>query len=239
MALVETGYTATSLDAETATEQVKTIGLVAPTLYNYMDLNPVVLQITEAIIRQPLTVVHHPSMLPAAFPQITEIEADAAMMALSNAFPRQPTCPMPKANRTVSLEYVAGVVDSEAHVGPVWYRVPGRLHPGIRLVTSISQNHRPMLEAIEARLGANGGIYNVKRNASQNRPCFTLNYNGIHALMALAQVYPHLLRKKQQAAMMLKLFIDGRLWAHVGAAGVHPEIRRRRNKLFKKLIKML
>jgi hypothetical protein len=172
------------------------------------------------------------------YPELTEREADAIMRRLGKALPRQPDCQKKQCFNTVVPAYCAGVVDGEGHVSTVRAPHKKRRHPGHRVVMSISQNNHHMLEAVHNRLGANGAIYTVPRRIGQNRQCYDLKYDGVHAIAALAQVYPHLIRKQPVALMLLKMYADGRLWEHVGARGVNPVIRKRRSKLHAKIKRM-
>jgi hypothetical protein len=204
--------------------------------YDYMHLNPIVLKTIEEVAGTKFILPPHASE--GVFPELNEYEAHDVLCFLRGRIPRQPDCAIKARFETVSSQYCAGVIDGEAHVSTVMYQHKNRQHPGFRLLTSISQNHYEMLQAVQNSLGANGAIYSVTRRIGQNRQCYDLKYNGIHALAALSQVYPYLIRKKSLALMMIKMYADCRIWEHVGARGVHPVILDRRVKLHAKIKRM-
>ncbi len=208
-----------------------------PPSLNYLVINPLVLRAAEQvtnkqIIQPPLAKLGH-------YPTLTEAEADAVMRVLARYLPRQPQYWSFNHCSPHTLAYAAGVVDSEGYVGSVHYKLPHRRYPGFRLNLAISQNHLQLLQTVQKSLGASGAIYEVPRKLVQNRQCYTLTYSGVHVLVALAQVYPYLLRKKELAMMLLKFFIDGRLWVHPGPNGTPAEIHKLRAKYHRKLKRML
>lgn len=207
-----------------------------PTL-NYLVINPLILQAAQQVtnksfIQPPLAQLGH-------YPMLTEAEADAVMRVLAQYLPRQPQYWSLHHRSPQSLAYAAGVIDSEAYVGSVHYKLPHRRYPGYRLNLAVSQNHLQLLQTVQKCLGANGAIYEVPRKLVQNRQCYTLTYSSAHVLVALAQVYPYLIRKKELAMMLLKFFIDGRLWVHPGPNGTPAEIHKLRAKYHRKLKRML
>lgn len=204
--------------------------------YDYMHLNPIVLKTIEEVAGTKF--IRPPHAADGVFPELSEYEAHDVLCLLKGRIPRQPDCAIKARFKTVDSSYCAGVIDSEAHVSTVMYQHKQRQHPGFRLLTCVSQNHYEMLQAVQNALGANGAIYSVPRRIGQNRQCYDLRYNGIHAIAALSQVYPHLIRKKSLALMMVKMFADCRLWAHVGKGGIHPVILDRRVKLHAKIKRM-
>jgi hypothetical protein len=206
-------------------------------MLNYMTLNPIVLRAVASTLG-----IAYSDLAKAAahgaLVQLPEQMVESAILRIGSSLPRQPHCPPPPSDLPYTLQYAAAVIDCEGFVGPVWYRRSDRAHDGVRLAVSIAQNHRPMLELIQALIGDNGKIYNLRRTVSQNRPCYTLRYDGVHAICALCRVYPFLYRKREQAQVMLRAFIDGRLWEHVGARGVAPHVRALRRRYVRKLQKM-
>ncbi len=204
--------------------------------YDYMILNPIILKTIEQVAGK--SFILPPNAEDGEFPELSESEAHEVLCQLKHRIPRQPDCPNKPRFANVSVEYCAGVIDSEAHVSTVMYQYTHRRHPGFRLLTCITQNHHEMLQAVHCKLGANGAIYSLPRRIGQNRQCYDLRYNGIHAMAAIAKVYPYLIRKKSLALMLVKMYADGRLWEHVGTRGIHPVIADRRIKLHAKIKRM-
>jgi hypothetical protein len=203
---------------------------------DYRTLNPLVLQAAAATMQIPVSELTDPRK--GSWPVFPEKKTDELLRLLGDSLPRQPECSYPRAGTAQAVEYAAAVVDCESFVGPWWYRHANRKNDGVRLSVTIAQNHRDLLELVRRIVGAHGGIYTLKRTASQNRPNYTLRYDGVHALCALACVYPYLYRKREQAQVMVRMFIDGRLWEHVGCRGVAPHIRKIRKRYVRKLQKM-
>jgi hypothetical protein len=204
--------------------------------YNYMHLNPIVLKTIEQVAGE--NFIKPPHAEDGEFPELSEYDAHDVLCILKGQIPRQPDRAIMARFESVSHQYCAGVIDGEAHVSTVMYQHKQRQHPGFRLLTCISQNHYEMLLAVQNSLGANGAIYSVPRRIGQNRQCYDLRYNGIHAIAAISQVYPYLIRKKSLALMLVKMYADCRLWEHVGLRGVHPVILDRRVKLHAKIKRM-
>jgi hypothetical protein len=204
--------------------------------YDYMVLNPIVLRTIEQVAGKGF--ILPPYAEDGEFPELSEYEAHDVLCLLKDKIPRQPDCAVKTRFDNVSHQYCAGVIDSEAHVSTVMYQNKERAHPGFRLLTCVSQNHHEMLQAVQSALGANGAIYSVPRRIGQNRQCYDLRYNGIHALAAISKVYPYLIRKKSLALMLVKMYADCRLWEHVGTRGIHPVIADRRVKLHAKIKRM-
>jgi hypothetical protein len=205
--------------------------------YDYMTLNPIVLHAAETVTGKQF--VKTPFARFGYYPSLTEQEADDVMNVLASYLPRQPQFPPSRNISQTDLAYSASAIDCEGYCGSVVYKLNHRQYPGYRLNVAVSQNDRLMLQAVQQRIGARGAIYEVRRNLRQNRQCYTLTYSSVHALAALAPVYPHMIRKKEIAMMMLKFFIDARLWAHPGPQGTPPEIHKRRWKYHQKLKRML
>lgn len=213
-----------------------------PGMMNYMTLNPMIVRAAEQIAGCSLSTPLDPRMHYRNLPTLTEQEADLILHYLHRTLPRQYHCPPPDSGLTIGLEYAACLIDTEGYCGATGFHTPGRKHPGHRLMVCISQNHLQTLQHGASIIGANHGRkgpYKVKRNLTQNKPCYTLNYNNAHALHALARVYPYLVRKREIAIMMLRLFIEGRLWEHPGSRGVHPQVRAIRHKHTAKIKRML
>lgn len=214
-------------------------GITGPTrnFHNFMSLNPLVLKAAEDVTGKQF--IKTPFAQFGYYPSLTESEADAVMNVLASYLPRQPQFPPSRNISQTDLAYSASAVDCEGYCGSVVYKLGHRRYPGYRLNVAVSQNDPVMLQAVQHRIGARGAIYEVRRNLRHNRQCYTLTYSGVHALAALAPVYPYLIRKKEIAMMMLKFFIDARLWVHPGPQGTPSEIHKRRMKYHQKLKRML
>ena len=209
---------------------------------NYMTLNPMIVRAAENVTGCCLSNKLDPKIHYRTLPELSEQEADRILLHLGSIIPRQYHCPPPSSGILSGLEYAACLIDAEGYCGAVSYHTAGRKHPGHRLTVTVSQNHLQTLEHVAAVIGANHGRkgpYKVKRNLIQNKQCYTLNFSNAHALHALARVYPYLIRKRQIAIMMLRLFVEGRLWEHTGNRGVHPQIRAIRRKHTAKIKRML
>ena len=204
--------------------------------YDYMVLNPIVLRTIEQVAGKGF--ILPPYAEDGEFPELSEYEAHDVLCLLKNKIPRQPDCAVKQRFKSVSREYCAGVIDGEAHVSTVSQQIENRRYPGYRLLMCIGQNHHEMLQAVQNSLGANSGIYSPRRRIGQNRQVYDLKFNGVHVIAALAQVYPHLIRKKALAVMLLKMYADGRIWEHVGTRGVHPVIVKRRAQIHAKIKRM-
>lgn len=227
----QTSHPIASVNAVTA------IGGPTRNYYNYLSLNPLVLQAAEDVTGKQF--VQTPFARFGYYPSLTEQEADAVMNVLVNYLPRQPQFPPSNSIKPTDFAIAACAIDCEGYCGSVVYKVSDRKYPGYRLNVAVSQNHRPLLQAVQRSVGARGAIYDVPRKLPQNRQCYTLTYSGVHALAALAPAYPYLIRKKEIAMMMLKFFIDARLWVHPGPQGTPPAIHKRRKKYHQKLKRML
>lgn len=230
------GYPQTSPAPQAYTQQNLHKKVTSKAFYDYMHLNPIVLGAIERVTGR--NFINPPLACIGIYPELSAFEADDVYRLLPSVLPRQPHCPVKARFADVSPAYCAGVIDGEGHISAVTFQHPNRRYPGYRLTTSISQNHYLMLEAVQNCLGANGTIYSVARSIVQNRQCYDLKYDGIHAIAALATVYPYLIRKKELAIMLLKMYADGRIWEHVGARGVAPVIRERRAKIHRKFKRM-
>jgi hypothetical protein len=92
-----------------------------------------------------------------------------------------------------------------------------------------------VLEEFLVLSGAHGKIFETDRNGTQNRQCYTLNYQGRHALELLYLVRSELRRKRWEADAAIELAIAGQLGRYPGPKGFPEEIRKARIRLAKKL----
>ena len=116
----------------------------------------------------------------------------------------------------VELGWAAGFFDADGHLS-----APGQKYkpypngkprkPSIRLIVSISQNNREVLEYFQKLVRAHGKIYCQKRNIGQNRQCYALMYDGRHALEVIYLLRPNLHRKQYEADAARELAIKGKL----------------------------
>lgn len=89
----------------------------------------------------------------------------------------------------------------------------------MRLVASVSQNDREVLERFQEVVEAHGKIYRQTRNIGQNRRCYALMYDGRHALELIYLLRPNLHRKQYQADAARELAIKGKLGMDPGPKG--------------------
>lgn len=98
-----------------------------------------------------------------------------------------------------SVEWAAGFADGEACIHVARQTYQGNRRDTYVLRVSIVQNDLQLLQFFQKGLGIHAGIYAVKRNIGQNRQCYSLNYNGIHALQLILLLGPFLVRKRLEA----------------------------------------
>ena len=140
----------------------------------------------------------------------------------------------------VDLGWAAGFFDADGHLSaPTQKHKPypnGRPRkPSIRLVASVSQNNREVLEHFQKVVRAHGKIYCQTRNIGQNRQCYALMYDGRHALEVIYLLRPNLHRKQYEADAARELAIKGRLGMYPGPKGFPPAVQRARRLLPKKI----
>jgi hypothetical protein len=145
--------------------------------------------------------------------------------------------------RPADLGWAAGFFDADGHLS-----APAQKHapypngqprkPSIRLVASVSQNDREVLEHFQRVVGAHGKIYRQTRNIGQNRQCYALMYSGRHALEVIYVLRPHLRRKQYQADAAKELAIKGRLGMYPGRRGFPESVKRARRQLPKKISRL-
>lgn len=150
----------------------------------------------------------------------------AAAPYLLNAVPAKPP---------FSLRWAAGFVDGEAcfSILKVHHRC-GRKET-YRLVCSITQNNREVLEHLRDGMGVGGRIYNVKRRSFHTKPVFVLNYDGKKAMAFITLLAPHLIRKRAEALTAWTYWVEGQVGARFGRKGLPPELRATRERLYLKM----
>ncbi len=78
-------------------------------------------------------------------------------------------------------------------------------------------------------------IHRVARRAFQNRQCYTLNYDGVHAMALIAGLRPHLVRKRPEAEAASNFWIDGKLGCKAGPVKLAHEIVAIRERYYRKM----
>lgn len=141
------------------------------------------------------------------------------------------------------LGWCAGFFDGEGHIGapnqPYGAYPNGKKRkPSMRLVATISQNDRQVLEQFLNIVKARGKIYATARTVNQNKQCYRLNFDGKHALEVIYLLRPDLRRKQYEADVAEQLAIQGQLGLHPGPHGFSEEIISVRRKLQRKLSRL-
>lgn len=133
--------------------------------------------------------------------------ADMATAPKSQFLPKATYVPI----RPRSMDWAAGFADGEGCfcIFRPKLRSTDR-NPTYRLIFSIAQNNLPVLEHFRWVLGVPGKIYATKRAANHRRQCFSLVYTGSTAVMAIALLAPHLVRKFEEAQKSLAFWVEGR-----------------------------
>lgn len=134
-----------------------------------------------------------------------------------------------------STEWAAGFADGEAciHVAKQTYKC-GR-NDTYRLRVYITQNDLSVLEHFKNGLCIHAGIFAVKRTQQHNRQCYTLNYDGRHAMDLIKKLAPHLVRKRQEAAAAKAFWTQGQVGLRCGAKGLPPALTAIRERQYRKL----
>ena len=122
------------------------------------------------------------------------------------------------------IAWAAGFVDGEGCISLSKTRQPGRKHPTYRPRFDLGQNNREVLVEVQEILGETAGLYVNKRRPGQNRQTYSLVYDGVHALRAVAKLRSELRRKHVEADELLSY--PKRCWmgVHPGPKGYPPEV---------------
>lgn len=104
-----------------------------------------------------------------------------------------------------------------------------------RLLLSVTQNDRPVLEHFQNGLGVASGIYLVKRTLQHNKQVYVLQYWGAHAIQAIKLLEPYLVRKNIEAQVALQYWVVGQCGTRFGPKGLPPSVRAERDYYYKKL----
>ena len=136
------------------------------------------------------------------------------------------------------LAWSAGFVDGDGCICAVIQRHQNRKTPSVRVRVAIVQNDHYVLQVLKGYLGERGALNSIKRQACQNRQPYQLLYDGAHAIAVIKKILPYLVRKRREADLCLKLFVEGRLNINPGPKGFPPEVHRIRKSLVKRIGKM-
>lgn len=139
------------------------------------------------------------------------------------------------ARQPFNLAWAGGFVDGEGCLAIVRQVYTCGRKETMRLVCSITQNNREVLEHLRDGMGVGGRIYNVKRRSFHTKPVFVLNYDGKEAMAFIALLTPHLIRKRAEALTAWTYWIEGRVGARFGRNGMPPELRAIRERLYLKM----
>ena len=154
-----------------------------------------------------------------------------------NATPLPPPHPVDAdwAKRAFSLAWAAGFVDGEGCISIVRQAYKHGRKASMRLVCSITQNNRDVLEHLRDGMGIDARVYKVKRRSFHTKPVFVLNYDGKKAMAFIALLTPHLIRKRAEALTAWTYWVEGRVGARFGPKGMPPELRATRERLYLKM----
>lgn len=111
--------------------------------------------------------------------------------------------------RIADLAWSAGFIDGDGCISAVLQRHRDRKTCGLRIRLCVVQNDHHTLHHLQRVLGIPGHLHAVKRQPSQNRTVYQLQYDQKHAIAVLKQIRPYLIRKGPEADVCMQLFIDG------------------------------
>jgi hypothetical protein len=141
-------------------------------------------------------------------------------------------CPKPE-----HLAWAAGFIDGEACISVVTQLKPDRRATS-RVRLQIVQNHLPVLAHLQAVLGGSGRIHEIQRTTRHNRQLYTLLLDGARAAVAISRVAPYLVRKKQEAEVLLNSLSCCWFGVYPGPNGYPPYVWEARRRLQVKLQRM-
>ena len=134
-----------------------------------------------------------------------------------------------------SLAWAGGFVDGEGCISIVRQTYTCGRKETMRLVCSITQNNRKVLEHLRDGAGIDGRIYKVKHRSFHTKPVFVLNFDGKKAMAFIALLTPYLIRKRAEALTAWAYWVEGRVGARFGRNGMPPELRAIRERLYLKM----
>ena len=133
------------------------------------------------------------------------------------------------------LAWAAGFIDGEGCIAVSRVRLHGRKNETYRMTLNVTQNHLPALLRLQQVLGQPSHLYQVRRTVQHNKQVHSLNYDGIHALRAIARVAPYLVRKRMEARVALSYRRRGAMGVHPGPTGYPAHVWRWREHVRRKL----
>ena len=134
------------------------------------------------------------------------------------------------------LAWAAGFMDGEGciSIARQTYTDAAR-RATFRIRVDITQNHLKVLRYFEKAAGVKGRMYEVKRDASQNRDCYHLAYDGDRAFEVIERLLPYLQRKQHEAKAALEFRAHCQLNRHFGRHGCPESIWKLREGYYRKL----
>lgn len=138
---------------------------------------------------------------------------------------------------SVDLAWAAGFVDGEGCISVVEQLKPNRRSTH-RVRFQVAQNNLPVIEHLNTILGGMGRIYSMRRTAEHNRQMYTLLVDGWKAVAVVARLAPYLVRKRQEAEVLLEGLPECWFGIYSGPAGFPDHVHAARRRLEKKLQKL-
>lgn len=132
--------------------------------------------------------------------------------------------------------YCAGLIDGDGCLSIARQLKPDARRGYIfRLTLDITQNHLGTLLDFQNLLQLQGRVYQVKRDPSQNRDSYVLNFTGKQALAVIQAVQPYLMRKHQEANVAIEFMTQCHIHRHFGPSGCPDHVWRHRERLYRKM----
>jgi hypothetical protein len=138
---------------------------------------------------------------------------------------------------SVDLAWAAGFVDGEGCISVVEQLKPNQRSTH-RVRFQVAQNNLPVLEHLNAVLGGMGRIYSMRRTAAHNRQMYMLLLDGWKAVAVVAKLAPYLVRKKQEAEVLLEGLSECWFGIYSGPTGFPEHVYAARRRLERKLQKL-
>ncbi|MBA2722515.1 MAG: endonuclease [Methylibium sp.] len=136
-----------------------------------------------------------------------------------------------------SPAWAAGFADGEGciHIAHQIYSTTRPRNPTYRLRFSISQNNREVLQHFLDGFGIRGHINETQRTPGENRQAYVLQYDGRQAFEVIALLKDLLVRKRHEAVVALRFWLEGLCGTRFGRNGMPPEVLRFRRACYAKL----
>ena len=135
-----------------------------------------------------------------------------------------------------AIAWAAGFIDGEGCIQISKTQARDREHPTYRPRLDVSQNDREVLVRLREILNENSGIYMHKRQAGQTRQPYVLVFDGWHALRAVSKIRPFLIRKDEEADLLLSYPQVARMGAPRGPKkGYSAEVWEARESIYRTL----